>query len=587
MEQDDGPSTNSDTEFAPRDEDGDEDEDGDLLGEGGDGQGQQGDAGRGAVGGRRRNDGAEWTDTMPQGPLPEFTATPGVTVNLDDDEWFKPLGIFKLFVTDAMMDQACRQTNLYWSQIEAERGDGNSRSWALLTTDELWSWLGIVVTNSCHPYPSIEDYWGSDPVFANSFVSEVMSLKRFQQIKRFIHLNDRSKEKPPGTEGYDPVFKVRPWLDGLFANCRNVYVPHRTVAVDEMDIPLKGRSRFKSLITYKRAGDGFLSYALCDSQNGYVYSSFMQFDSTVKLTGPGRLSKTFEAVRHLARQLPAKAYHIFADNLYSQVGLAQKLRDEGFLFTCTARVNRVPAIVKQPVLRGAMATAAKGTIKWAAQGDVVALTYYDNKPVPMITTAHRTLEEVIVQRTHPGLAPDGTYRMVTVDVPKLNVINDYNHGMDGVDLADQLRTNYTCRLKSRKWWHALLWWIVDTAACNAFVVHQFKARELGVPPLSHRAFQSKLAKEMIAAGTKRKTTSRRSGAQRSTAKQAVKKRPASRRTGSHFIVRCTSKKGQAQRVCVNCRDKGTGKNPRSVYQCHACDVGLHPECFRDWHVNDQ
>ena len=152
MEQDDGPSTNSDTEFAPRDEDGDEDDD--LLGERGDGQGQQRDAGRGAVGGRRRNDGAEWTDTMSQGPLPEFTATPGVTVNLDDDEWFKPLGIFKLFVTDAMMDQACRQTNLYWSQIEAERGDGNSRPWALLTTEELWPWLGILATNSCHPYPS-------------------------------------------------------------------------------------------------------------------------------------------------------------------------------------------------------------------------------------------------------------------------------------------------------------------------------------------------------------------------------------------------------------------------------------------------
>ena len=55
MEEKDSPSTNSDTEFSPRDEDGDEDEDDDLLWEGGDasgdGQGQQRDEGRDADGG--------------------------------------------------------------------------------------------------------------------------------------------------------------------------------------------------------------------------------------------------------------------------------------------------------------------------------------------------------------------------------------------------------------------------------------------------------------------------------------------------------------------------------------------------------
>ena len=70
--------------------------------------------------------------------------------------------------------------------------------------------------------------------------------------------------------GHNPLYKVRSWLDVLNKNCREMFSPHRQLTLDEMDISVKGRSQHKQRIKYKRAGDGFLNYALSDATNGYL-----------------------------------------------------------------------------------------------------------------------------------------------------------------------------------------------------------------------------------------------------------------------------------------------------------------------------
>lgn len=81
----------------------------------------------------------------------------------------------------------------------------------------------------------------------------------------------------------------------------------------------------------------------------------------------------------------------------------------------------------------------------------------------MITTTHRQLKDVVVQRKQFGEDALGQHCLVNVGSMKLNVINDYNNGMIAVDVADQLRVNFSCRIKLFKRWHLLLWWLVDTA----------------------------------------------------------------------------------------------------------------------------
>ena len=48
-----------------------------------------------------------------------------------------------------------------------------------------------------------------------------------------------------------------------------------------MDVPFRGLHAHKERITYKKAGDGFLVYALCDKP-GYVFDFSFKMDSTWK-----------------------------------------------------------------------------------------------------------------------------------------------------------------------------------------------------------------------------------------------------------------------------------------------------------------
>ena len=45
-----------------------------------------------------------------------------------------------------------------------------------------------------------------------------MTVNRFEEIKRFLHLNDNTKYVEKGQPGHDKLHKVRPLIDAL--NCQ-------------------------------------------------------------------------------------------------------------------------------------------------------------------------------------------------------------------------------------------------------------------------------------------------------------------------------------------------------------------------------
>src|SRR5438477_55219 len=50
------------------------------------------------------------------------------------------------------------------------------------------------------------------------------------------------------------------------------------------------------------------------------------------------------------------------------------------------------------------------------------------------------------------------------------VIDDYNHFMGGVDIADQLRGYYGTQLTVRRTWMPLFFWLLDTAIINSYLI---------------------------------------------------------------------------------------------------------------------
>ena len=70
--------------------------------------------------------------------------------------------------------------------------ENNPRAWHDTTEPEIEVFLSLLLCMSMNQTPATEDYWNrcSDkPIFIS--IQQALSLRRFQQIKRFLKLNNR------------------------------------------------------------------------------------------------------------------------------------------------------------------------------------------------------------------------------------------------------------------------------------------------------------------------------------------------------------------------------------------------------------
>src|SRR6266540_1953751 len=73
------------------------------------------------------------------------------------------------------------------------------------------------------------------------------------------------------------------------------------------------------------------------------------------------------------------------------------------------------------------------------------------------------------------------------------VIDDYNHFMGGVDIADQLRSNYIIQFPVQRTWVPLFFWLLDTAIINSYLIFKLKNKNNE----SHKSFRLNLAWKLI------------------------------------------------------------------------------------------
>lgn len=85
---------------------------------------------------------------------------------------------------------------------------------------------------------------------------------------------------------------------------------------------------------------------------------------------------------------------------------------------------------------------------------------------------------------------DGT----VIQVPSAPVVKTYNKNMGGVDLNDQMRGYYMAGRKSKKWWRCLMWFFVDVAIVNAYILEKLSPHHRSRTQL---AFRLDLVKSLI------------------------------------------------------------------------------------------
>jgi hypothetical protein len=170
------------------------------------------------------------------------------------------------------------------------------------------------------------------------------------------------------------------------------------------------------------------------------------------------------------------------DNLYLSLRFCREAyvgKNQVLIHGVTRKKNRgLPAcVIQEEEKNEKKAALVRGTTKAAVlENDpqcpnVVAFSVYDTKPVHILTTSVTSLRWIEKQRKVYD-PQEGQCLMMKYLRP--NVIDDYNNGMNGVDVADQLRNQYRFDhwMRKRKWWWSFWFWGIQVSLVNSYLLYK-------------------------------------------------------------------------------------------------------------------
>ena len=404
---------------------------------------------------------------------------------------FTCLQYLLLFLTVDILKKIVEETNKYAHSLLAKSkpAGSNLKTWPpqFVKTflkkpfglSELATWLAITYLMGVRSLPAIPDYWSTQRYFGDPWVKMMgMSRERYKGIKSVLHLCT------DGEEGDAPrkLGSVYTDFQAALKGCKELGL---NLSLDEMMIRFEGNLKFVHRKQNKPTSEGMKMYAICEAKTGYVYAFILDM----------RAGKTIrDFVMELVEELPNTGHHIYMDNLFISYDTLVQLKEKGFFACGTARSGALSGF--PPQLQEKTKNKPQGlklpkrgnwAWLWAGPG-VLATAWQDVGHTAFMSTIHPP-EEGSVPRRVPGHAQ-------RQDVPAPTTAVDYNENMGGVDQADSQRASYSCQQVSMKWWHAIWFFMMDVAMCDAYAMYCEVEEKAKRKPLPKKNFIVQVVDEL-------------------------------------------------------------------------------------------
>ena len=344
-------------------------------------------------------------------------------------------------------------------------------------------------------------------------------------------------------------------LEEIRNKCKERYNPNVNTSVDEAMVAFRGRLGFKQYLPLKPTKYGIKVWVRADPTNGYT-NEFQVY--TGKGDGDGERGLASRVVLDMVQGIFHKNHIVNIDNFFSSPDLFMALLDKMCYARGTVRLNR-KHFPKDSL--HAKCVKEQGESKAAQKGPLSAIAWKDKRVIHLLSTADSpVVDDTFVERR----ARDGSRK--NVHCPR--VVAEYNKYMNGVDRADQIRTEYPSYRNSKKWWHYLFWFLVDLGIANAYIMmkespnHQRLTKNGKTKVFRQLDFRQNLAKQLIGhcrAERKRKILS-------SIDPNGL----------AHMPVKA-AKRGRCRHCSLD------GRRRESVMSCQACGFSLCLECFEPYH----
>lgn len=171
--------------------------------------------------------------------IPEFSEEygPKEDITLMDD--INPINIFMSFLTIAFIKKLVFETNLYATQ----KGKPFSPIFSPLQDEMIF--IGINMLMGIKKLLSYRDFWSTNEILHDSYVSKQMAVNKFTWMLGNLHLNDNSLMPKREVKNFDKLYKLRPLLTHLSDKFKSLFRPGKNQSIDESMICFKGRSSLK------------------------------------------------------------------------------------------------------------------------------------------------------------------------------------------------------------------------------------------------------------------------------------------------------------------------------------------------------
>uniref|UniRef100_H2L551 PiggyBac transposable element-derived protein domain-containing protein n=1 Tax=Oryzias latipes TaxID=8090 RepID=H2L551_ORYLA len=378
------------------------------------------------------------------------------------DDIKSPYEYFKMFFSEGILEVVVEQSNLYAIQC-------NTNKPLNLTTKELEQFMGTAVYMSLFGLPGTRMFWNK--ATRVSQVADTMALNRWEIIKKCLHFNTNEVRQ---RENVDPIHKIRPLVTHLTSKLQTIPMGEK-LDVDEQMVPFKGRNRLKQYLPAKPKKWGYKILVLAGS-DGVPHNFEIYTGRVVQPPELPDVGASGNVVLRLAQPIPKHQKHkLFFDNWFTSVPLILTLAQQGIHCPGTVCSNRLPGVsmMCDPELK----RTGRGSFdqKTAMVGETTlhAVKWYDNHSVSLLSDYIGAHPVTDVDKW------DGKQKKV-IRVPCPAVVREYNKNMGGVDLLDSLIALYRTKIRSKKWYHRLMFHFIDMTTVTAWLLYKRDCSSTGM-----------------------------------------------------------------------------------------------------------
>lgn len=413
-------------------------------------------------------------------PLPFSPENTGIQVEIP--EGFDEYEALMLFMRHDIWDIAAHETNRYYHErlpqerrLKFQQKD--------ITPYEIRAYVGVRILLGLSPPYNIKTPWMRNSTFRNETIANHMTFSRFRHIHHNFHLVNNATLPPRDTVAYKTA-RVSPLLKPLQEKCASVYKSStRELAIDEGSLGWKGHSAMRQYNPNKPHKYHIKTYKLAETKTGYL-SGFIVHDTT-----PRSVDEIVLTLLEASPYNSNEGYAVFTDRFYTSPDLFWHLRTkEGFDATGTCLPNRLQFPIELKTKTNKKTQKGEVDFRTATKDGhaLVAMRWKDAKDVFMLST-EKTAKKIECSMQRGRLTGE-----------KPEMVPYYNKHMGGVDLNDYLEGKYSPCRASRKMWHKLAFYLISTAAVNAYIIHRMvKSYTSKVSQSIHFKFREVLGNQML------------------------------------------------------------------------------------------